>query len=130
MKPWLAIAASVILVTTAQLMMKSGMSSLPLISSDWLDMAFIRSHAMDFGKVLFGLCCYALSLGCWMLALATLPLSVAYPCLSISYVLVTLMANLLFHEPLSIPVMAGSVLIVLGVSLITYKPPKQINIKI
>lgn len=126
-KAWLAIAASVILVTTAQLVMKSGMSSLPLISPDWLSIEFIRRHIMDFGKVFVGLGCYALSLVCWMLALSKLPLSLAYPCLSISYVLVTLMASLLFHEALSVPVMAGSVLIVLGVSLITYKPPKQTN---
>lgn len=122
MKAWLAIAASVMLVTIAQLLMKSGMSGLPLFTLDWLDIQFWLDHFSGFAKVFVGLTCYALSLGCWMLALSKLPLSIAYPCLSISYVLVTILANVLFDEALSISVMLGSILIVFGVSLITYKP--------
>ncbi|WP_421847056.1 4-amino-4-deoxy-L-arabinose-phosphoundecaprenol flippase subunit ArnF [Marinomonas sp.] len=122
MKAWLAIAASVMLVTIAQLLMKSGMSGLPLFTLDWLDIQFWLEHFNSLAKVFVGLTCYALSLGCWMLALSKLPLSIAYPCLSISYVLVTILANVLFDEALSISVMLGSILIVFGVSLITYKP--------
>ncbi|QUX97889.1 4-amino-4-deoxy-L-arabinose-phospho-UDP flippase [Marinomonas sp. CT5] len=125
MKAWLAISASVMLVTIAQLLMKSGMSGLPLFSLDWLNFHFWISHFVDLATVIGGLTCYALSLGCWMLALSKLPLSIAYPCLSISYVLVTVMANILFDEVLSLSVMFGSVLIVLGVSLITYKPRRN-----
>ncbi|NVK72899.1 MAG: EamA family transporter [Oceanospirillaceae bacterium] len=125
MKAWLAISASVMLVTIAQLLMKFGMSGLPLFSLDWLNFHFWISHFVDLATVISGLTCYALSLGCWMLALSKLPLSIAYPCLSISYVLVTVMANILFDEVLSLSVMFGSVLIVLGVSLITYKPRRN-----
>ncbi|SBS24843.1 putative 4-amino-4-deoxy-L-arabinose-phosphoundecaprenol flippase subunit ArnF [Marinomonas spartinae] len=127
MRSWFAIIASLLLVTLAQLLMKSGMSGMPVVSLNWLmvegnGIAFLQSHLSSLIHVFFGLMCYGLSLGCWMLALKKIPLSVAYPCLSISYVLVTLLAHWVFAEPLSWVVLVGSVLIMLGVSLITYKP--------
>ncbi|MBJ7556016.1 EamA family transporter [Marinomonas spartinae] len=127
MRSWFAIIASLLLVTLAQLLMKSGMSGMPVVSLNWLltegnGVALLQSHLSNLVRVFFGLMCYGLSLGCWMLALKKIPLSVAYPCLSISYVLVTLLAHFVFAEPLSLVVLLGSVLIMLGVSLITYKP--------
>lgn len=122
MKAWLAIAASLILVTIAQLLMKSGMSMVPSVSLEWLNSQFLLAHIHALGKVFFGLVCYAMSLACWMLALKTLPLSIAYPCLSISYILVTFMAHFVFDEALSWSVVLGTISIVFGVSLITFKP--------
>ncbi|MFM2486836.1 4-amino-4-deoxy-L-arabinose-phosphoundecaprenol flippase subunit ArnF [Celerinatantimonas yamalensis] len=121
-KSWFAIAASVLLVTIAQLTMKLGMSELPPLS--WqllfnLQRLIMHWHALSW--VLLGLTCYALSMGCWMLALVKLPLSVAYPCLSISYILVAMSAHWLFAESLSLTTLLGSCLILLGVSLITYR---------
>ncbi|WP_108649002.1 4-amino-4-deoxy-L-arabinose-phosphoundecaprenol flippase subunit ArnF [Dongshaea marina] len=125
MRSWLAIAASVILVTIAQLIMKQGMTELPPLSSQLLAISELKAHWQAILLVCIGLGCYALSLGCWMLALVRLPLSLAYPCLSISYILVTLFASLLFDEPFSIAAVFGSCLILLGVTLITYKPAKK-----
>jgi len=127
MRSWFAIIASLLLVTLAQLLMKSGMSGMPVVPLNWLltegnGVALLQSHFSNLVHVFFGLMCYGLSLGCWMLALKKIPLSVAYPCLSISYVLVTLLAHFVFAESLSLVVLLGSVLIMLGVSLITYKP--------
>ena len=62
------------------------------------------------------------SLILWMYVLARMPLSRAYPLSAISYVLVILASNILFHEPMSLPKLAGSIAIMTGVCLIGRSP--------
>jgi multidrug transporter EmrE-like cation transporter len=54
----------------------------------------------------------------WLAALKTLPLSAAYPVLSVSFPAIMIISFVLFGEPISIKNIAGSILILTGVSFI------------
>jgi multidrug transporter EmrE-like cation transporter len=51
----------------------------------------------------------------WMAAMTRLPLSHAYPFMSLAFVLVMVLSGLVFHEAITLPKIAGIVLIVLGI---------------
>lgn len=51
----------------------------------------------------------------WMAAMTKFQLSYAYPFMSLAFVLVLVLSNLLFQEPVTLPKIAGIVLIVLGI---------------
>lgn len=116
MKGYGWIAASVLLVSAAQLMMRWAMPQLPdlsrPISSGNLP-ALLPALLL-----VVGLAAYGLSMLCWIRALHCFPLSRIYPLLSLSYVLVWLAAVSLpfFHEPFSWRGLAGIAVIILGVT--------------
>ena len=112
---WLIIG-SILLGSTAQLLLKLGMNALPATLD--FSAAFPYFAALWIG---LGLSCYALSLMLWMLALSRYDLSFAYPMLSVSYILVYLGAVLLpsLHESVSWSKTMGILLIVAGVILVT-----------
>ncbi|MDK1703429.1 4-amino-4-deoxy-L-arabinose-phosphoundecaprenol flippase subunit ArnF [Serratia rubidaea] len=117
--------ASVLLVSVAQLLMKWGMMQLPPLSlSMTLSMAESLTPLL---AVVAGVAGYGLSMLCWLMALRTLALSRAYPLLSISYALVYLAAVALpwFNESASLPKSLGTLLILLGVWLITRRKARQ-----
>ena len=88
-------AASVLLVTLAQLLMKWGMVQIPLMSFADVSLALIGGYWLPLLAVGGGICGYALSMLCWFFALRHLPLNRAYPLLSVSYALVYLAAVIL-----------------------------------
>lgn len=51
----------------------------------------------------------------WMAAISKLDLSHAYPFVSLSFALVLILSGVLFHEPITVPKIAGVVLVMLGV---------------
>lgn len=120
MKGFAWAAASILLVTAAQLLMKCGMSQIPLLPLDIITFAVIAHFAMPLLAVAGGVLGYALSMLCWFYALLYLPLSVAYPLISISYALVYIAAVLLpwFHESASMVKTLGIVFILFGIWLI------------
>ncbi len=112
---WLIIS-SILLGSSAQLLLKLGMNALP----STLDFsAACPCHAALW--IGLGLGCYALSLMLWMQALSRYDLSFAYPLLSVSYILVYLGAVWLpsLHESVSWRKTLGILLIVAGVILVT-----------
>lgn len=117
--------ASVLLVSVAQLLMKWGMMQLPPLS---LSMTLPTAESLTpLLAVAAGVAGYGLSMLCWLMALRTLALSRAYPLLSISYALVYLAAVALpwFNESASLPKSLGTLLILLGVWLITRRKARQ-----
>ena len=54
----------------------------------------------------------------WVLVLRTAPLSVAYPMISLGYVLMIPVARILFGEAITVPRVAGAVLILIGVTVL------------
>ncbi|CAI0836498.1 Undecaprenyl phosphate-aminoarabinose flippase subunit ArnF [Serratia rubidaea] len=117
--------ASVLLVSVAQLLMKWGMMQLPPLS---LSMTLPTAESLTpLLAVAAGIAGYGLSMLCWLMALRTLALSRAYPLLSISYALVYLAAVALpwFNESASLPKSLGTLLILLGVWLITRRKARQ-----
>ena len=54
----------------------------------------------------------------WLAVLSRLSLSVAYPLLSLSYVLMLFAARWLYREPITVPKLAGVILVCVGVALL------------
>ncbi|HEJ9171224.1 4-amino-4-deoxy-L-arabinose-phosphoundecaprenol flippase subunit ArnF [Serratia nevei] len=116
-------AASVLLVTLAQLLMKWGMVQIPLMSFADVSLALIGGYWLPLLAVGGGICGYALSMLCWFFALRHLPLNRAYPLLSVSYALVYLAAVILpcFNESATLLKTLGTLFILFGVWLINSK---------
>ena len=113
-------AASIALVTLAQLALKWSVGQLPSLSPEMLPRLLEAGFRLPFALLAAGVSAYALSMACWFFALRRLPLSYAYPLLSLSYVLVYLLAAVLpwFGETATLFRTAGVALIVFGVRLI------------
>lgn len=116
-------AASVLLVTLAQLLMKWGMAQIPLMSFADVTPALLMHYCLPLLAVCGGIFGYALSMLCWFFALHHLPLNRAYPLLSVSYALVYLAAVILpwFNESATLLKTLGTLFILLGVWLINSK---------
>lgn len=114
-------AASVLLVSVAQLALKFGVGH---IAADALHTWHLLPAALATPMVLLplaaGMACYGASVFFWLAALGRLPLNLAYPLLSLSYPLVYLGAVLLpfFNETVNVQRLAGIGLIMLGVALL------------
>ena len=114
--------SSVLLVTLAQLLLKSGVIGLPPIP---LTLAAMRSLLLtpdllpNLLMLLLGMLGYLGSLLCWLGALRYLPLHRAYPLLALSYGLVYLCAITLpwLQESFSLLKSTGVLFIILGVYL-------------
>ncbi|ASY77985.1 4-amino-4-deoxy-L-arabinose-phosphoundecaprenol flippase subunit ArnF [Pectobacterium polaris] len=112
---------SIVLASTAQVLMKSGMLALPSISiAHWPSLSSLLS-GWPAVAVLFGMLCYGLSMVCWFMVLRYLPLSRAYPLISLSYAVVYLAAVFLpwLNEPMSLRKNLGVLIILLGVWLVS-----------
>lgn len=112
---------SIVLVSVAQVSMKSGMLALPNISmTHWPPLSTLM-EGWPAIAVLFGIICYGLSMVCWFMVLRYLPLSCAYPLISLSYALVYLAAVFLpwLNEPMSLRKNLGVLMIMLGVWLVS-----------
>ncbi|WP_025119758.1 MULTISPECIES: 4-amino-4-deoxy-L-arabinose-phosphoundecaprenol flippase subunit ArnF [unclassified Serratia (in: enterobacteria)] len=120
MKGYLWGAASVLLVTLAQLLMKWGMGQIPLLSFADVTWPLINHYGLALLAVAIGIFGYALSMLCWFFALHYLPLNRAYPLLSVSYALVYLAAVILpwFNESATLLRTLGTLFILFGVWLI------------
>jgi undecaprenyl phosphate-alpha-L-ara4N flippase subunit ArnF len=105
---------SVVLVSLAQLLLRTAMLQFPA----WPDILTpaLWHHLQPLVFLFIGLSAYALSMLCWMISLRHLALNRAYPLLSISYVLVWLAAISLpmFGETFRWSSLAGVGLIVAG----------------
>lgn len=64
------------------------------------------------------LLCLGLGLLVWLLVLQRLEVGIAYPMLSLNFVLVTLVARLVFHEPIDGRHWLGVALVIAGVVLL------------
>ncbi|MEI7086789.1 4-amino-4-deoxy-L-arabinose-phosphoundecaprenol flippase subunit ArnF [Pectobacterium versatile] len=112
---------SIVLASTAQVLMKSGMLALPSISfAHWPSLSALVA-GWPAVAVLVGVICYGLSMVCWFMVLRYLSLSRAYPLISLSYAVVYLAAVFLpwLNEPMSLRKTLGVLIILLGVWLVS-----------
>lgn len=102
-----------------QILLKKGMSSMgPLTLSVNQALPLLWKMATN-PYVFLGLGIYVMGTVFWLTALSRVDLSYAYPFASISYVIMLLASWLLFDENISLLRLAGSVVIILGVILIS-----------
>ena len=117
---------SVVLVSVAQLLLRSAMLTLPDLSDPLRVIVALIHLSPGSGALALGLMGYGVSMGCWYLALHHLALSRAYALLSISYILVWGLAIVLpgSGEAFSWQGLAGVCCIVLGVRIIFLPTPR------
>ncbi|MCB5949869.1 MULTISPECIES: 4-amino-4-deoxy-L-arabinose-phosphoundecaprenol flippase subunit ArnF [Enterobacter] len=117
---------SVLLVSAAQLLLRSAMQSLPPVSDVLALISALWHFSSGTGALLLGLMGYVASMGCWYLALHRMALSKAYALLSLSYILVWGAAILLpgWEERFSWHGLVGVGFIILGV-LTIFRPARR-----
>ena len=117
---------SVFLVSTAQLLLRFAMTSLPPVDVSWAFVQAVVQSQKALLILLAGLLGYVASMACWYFALHRLALSKAYALLSLSYILVWAAAIWLpgWHEPFSLRGGLGVLLIMAGV-LVIFLPQKR-----
>ncbi len=113
------IMLGVLLNATAQLLLKEGMRRIGHFTFAWANAIPIGLQAAMSPFILAGLFSYAVSVVVWMLVLSRVEVSFAYPMLSVGYIVTAIASYYLFHEDLSASRIAGIVVIIAGVFLIT-----------
>ncbi|EKI0254847.1 4-amino-4-deoxy-L-arabinose-phospho-UDP flippase [Enterobacter asburiae] len=111
---------SVLLVSAAQLLLRSAMQALPPVNDIPVFISALWHFSSGTDALLLGLIGYVASMGCWYLALHRMALSKAYALLSLSYILVWGAAILLpgWGERFSWHGLVGVGFIILGVLVI------------
>lgn len=120
---------SVLLVSAAQLLLRSAMQALPSVNDIPVFISALWHFSSGTGELLLGLIGYVASMGCWYLALHRMALSKAYALLSLSYILVWGAAILLpgWGERFSWHGLVGVGFIILGVLVIFLPARRQQN---
>lgn len=113
------ILLGVLLNTTAQLLLKAGMSQIGQFEFNVANLMPIGLKVMANPPIITGLFMYVMSVGVWLLVLSRVQVSFAYPMLSIGYVVNAVAAYYLFGEPLTSMRLLGIFIIIAGVYLVS-----------
>ena len=113
------IFVSVCLSAVAQILLKGGMSSLAVqrALSEQVSLKTFWSVFTNIA-VLSGLVVYFGSALVWLLVLSKVEVSIAYPFVALGFVVTAMMGHLLFGEPLTMPRIAGILLVCAGVAVL------------
>jgi multidrug transporter EmrE-like cation transporter len=114
------IILNVFLTAVGQVMLKAGMMAPPVQSAigrgAWAPATMaIATQPMVIG----GLAAYGMAVLIWLIVLARVPLSTAYPFVALSIALTGIFGRILFHDAFSAAKLAGTVLIMAGVVLLS-----------
>jgi drug/metabolite transporter (DMT)-like permease len=113
------ILISVLAGAVGQIMLKKGMSSMGPLTFAFSELGSMLWRIGTNPFVVGGLAIYVSGTLFWLMALSRVPLSYAYPFASLSYVVMLVASYLLFREDISLMRLAGTVVIGLGVFLIS-----------
>ncbi len=116
---WLLLLTGVFLNAAAQLLLKAGTRTIG-------EFVFTLNNILPIGwqlatepHILGGLTCYVVSLIAWIMVLSRVEVSLAYPMVSFGYIVTAVASWLLFGEALTLTRIAGILVIMFGVFLIT-----------
>jgi len=112
------ILLGVLLNTSAQLLLKAGMSQIGHFEFSLANAVPIGLKVMGNFPIITGLTMYVLSVAVWLLVLSRVQVSFAYPMLSIGYIVNAVAAYYLFGEPLNSMRVLGIFIIIAGVYLV------------
>ncbi len=118
-KNLMLILGAVFLGVVGQLSMKQGMGQVVMRLGGVGDVVSSLIRALSQPFVTAGVALYAISALVWLIVLSRVELSFAYPMVSIGYIAVVILSRLIFHEQVSAVRIAGTVVICLGVVLIS-----------
>ncbi|MEO8343870.1 MAG: SMR family transporter [Gallionella sp.] len=113
------IFTGVMLNAAAQILMKAGTNAIGHFEFSAENILPIGLKLATEWHIVVALCCYALSVIIWILALSRVPVSIAFPLLSMAYIVTAVAAWYLLGEALSLTKVAGIVVIILGVIIIS-----------
>ena len=113
------IFTGVMLNAAAQILMKAGTNSIGYFEFSMQNIVPIGWKLATEWHIVVALFCYALSVIIWILALSRVPVSIAFPLLSMAYIVTAIAAWYLLGEALSLTKVAGIVVIILGVIIIS-----------
>ncbi len=113
------ILLGVLLNAGAQLLLKEGMRRVGYFDFAWTSALPIGMQIAGNPFVAAGIASYAVSVIVWLLVLSRVEVSYAYPMLSVGYIVNAAAAYYLFEENLSLTRVAGIVVIIAGVCLVT-----------
>lgn len=119
MQIFILILTAVVIGVTGQLIIKKGVLSLGGIGGGGLLAFFLRAAFSPW--IVGGILLYVLGTAVWLILLTKVDVSYAYPMLSLGYIFVLLFSFVFLHEPLTAIKFLGTLLIVIGVSLIASK---------
>jgi multidrug transporter EmrE-like cation transporter len=113
------ILLGVFLNAAAQLMLKTGMNQIGHFEFSAANLVPIGLKVMVNPPIIAGLFAYVFSVVVWLLVLSRVQVSFAYPMLSIGYIVSAVAGFYLLGEDLSFLRIAGIVVIIAGVFLIS-----------
>jgi drug/metabolite transporter (DMT)-like permease len=125
MKEYLLVAGNAALLVSGQFLWKFGLESHPRAFATLSDAARLFLSP----QVLGGLAVYGGATILWLYILSRVPLSIAYPLQSLAYVLAVVAAHFVFGESLTLGKVAGSLLIIAGISLIAISSSAEIGVR-
>ena len=106
----------VILNAFGKILLKSGANIIgPITYESNISEVLISSFNI---YIVLGLLSYFLSVSAWVVALSRVDVSIAYPMLSFGYVIVTILAWIIFNEPISIMKITALAIIIFGIALL------------
>lgn len=110
---------SVLINTAAQLLLKQGTNRIGDFNLSWQHLPSLLCQIAFDPYIFLGMVCYVASVGSWLVVLSRTDVSYAYPLVSLGYILTALAGYFFFHEALSFTRIAGILVILAGVYLIT-----------
>lgn len=110
---------SVLVNAGAQLLLKAGMNRIGYFEFALVNAASIGLKVMASPFVLFGVAAYVVSMLIWLLVLSRMEVGYAYPMISLGYIVNAVAGHYLFQENLSVTRIAGILVIILGVFLVS-----------
>jgi multidrug transporter EmrE-like cation transporter len=114
---YVLLALALVFNACANILLKMGSAQFALVSETGLVRAVLTNYALVGGCVLF-----ALNVVLYALALSRIPLSVGYPIMTAgALVIITAVSVLYLRESLTMVQMAGLLLLLSGIVLVTYK---------
>ena len=113
------IMISVLAGAVGQIMLKRGMSSMGPLTFAFSELGSMLWRIGTNPFVIGGLAIYVSGTLFWLMALSRVELSYAYPFASLSYVVMLIASWLLFREEISVMRLVGTLVIGLGVLLIS-----------
>ncbi len=119
-KSLIMIFFSISLAVGGQLLLKTGMNAIgPITGEEVRNGASTIVKVAANPQVVIGLMLYFVSAAIWLVVLSRVDLSFAYPLLGSSYIVVLIASRFLFNEPVTMVRLSGTLLISLGVILIS-----------
>ncbi len=121
MQSYILLGFAIITTVLSQLLFKEGMLALGSINFSLSSTISLILNVLKNPFLLTGLFFYGISFLLWLIVISRVKLSIAYPITSLNFVLVILASYFLFGEKLSIVQYASTLLIVIGIIILTYQ---------